>query len=92
MSDLESILRLTRKQVAILKTIRKGNEDGSAVDLDQIIERLSWHPSKQSFQFSLRKLIDKGLVQKLGLEERRDYFRRTIALTQEGYAILSDRK
>lgn len=78
-------MRITKKQAEILKTIRRRNPDGSMIDLDQLIERLSWKPSKQSFQHSLRALVNNELVEKKGFELRRNAKRRILNLTFKGY-------
>lgn len=77
-------MQLTDKQIEQMKVIVTGNPDGSVVDLDQILERLSYGPSKQSFQFSLRALINKGLVLKGIRESRRGRERQTIIPTALG--------
>ncbi|WP_051331778.1 MarR family transcriptional regulator [Methylocaldum szegediense] len=78
-------LRLTAKQMEILRLIRRGNPDESFIDLDQLLERLSYRPSKQSMQFSIRALIKRGLIEKKGLEIRRGAKRITFCLTPKGY-------
>lgn len=62
---------LTTKQIELIKIISKGNEDGSQIDLDELIERASYKPTKQSIQFSIRTLIKHGLIVKTGSEKRR---------------------
>ena len=62
-------MHLTTKQIELLTTIGRRNPDGAAVDLDQLIERLSYQPSKQSIQFSIRALIAHGLMQKASFVE-----------------------
>src|SRR5687768_4252791 len=69
-------MRLTNKQLAILTVVIAGNRDEngnfSFVDLDQLIERLEYKPTKAAIHFSIRKLIAKDLIVKAGLENRRD--------------------
>lgn len=77
-------MHLTDKQIEQMKVICAGNPDGEPVDIDQILERLSYGPSKQSFQFSLRALITKGLVEKSARESRRGRERQTITPTALG--------
>jgi DNA-binding MarR family transcriptional regulator len=85
-------IALTNKQVALLKVIVEGNGhvEGkfSPCDLDQIIERVSYHPSKDSLQFSIRKLIEKGAITKSGFERRRDRRRVLIAPTKLGRQLM----
>lgn len=81
---------LTAKQLHLLGVIVAGNvEDGvfSPCDLDQIIERVEYKPTKQAIQFSIRNLIRKGLIQKVGTELRRDRRRVVIAPTALGRKI-----
>lgn len=76
-------MNLTQKQKAILALIVKGNPDGP-IDLDQLIERLPYTPSKDSMHFSVRALVNKGLIEKGGLELRRGRSRRLITVTPLG--------
>lgn len=77
---------LTQKQSEILKLVIKGNPDGTFLDLDQLLDRLSYKPTKQALQFSIRYMIDKGLIEKKPTEHRRGAKRRLIAGTADGYA------
>lgn len=85
-------MNLTPKQIALLDIIVKGNGlfDGRFVpcDLDQIIERVDYKPTKEAIQFSIRNLIGKGLIQKAGTENRRDRRRVLISPTDLGKGIL----
>lgn len=78
--------RLTYKQTQILDAIRKGAPDGGFIDLDQLLDSLSYETSKSSMQFSLRALIRRGFIAKKGRETRRAQGRQTYALTPAGYA------
>lgn len=80
-------MRLTNKQKLLLKAICKGSGDGSPPDLDQILDNLEYETSKESLQFSIRKLIAKGLIEKRDLEHRRGQYRRVISLTKKGYEV-----
>lgn len=85
-------MNLTAKQIEILGIVIAGNgkADGGRLipcDLDQIIERLSYKPTKDAIQFSIRNLITKGVIQKAGTEKRRDRRRVLIAPTDLGKSI-----
>lgn len=88
-------VNLTGKQIALLKIIIEGNRDKdgnfSPVDLDQIIERVFYHPTKFSLQFSIRKLIKKGMIYKGDLEQRRDRKRVVILPTKEAIDIFTSK-
>jgi DNA-binding MarR family transcriptional regulator len=84
-------LRLTKKQVELMSIIIRKNEDGSAVDLDQILARLSYVTTKQSLQFSIRALVQKGLIVKQELEKRGSHARRTVVATDYGRQVLGPR-
>lgn len=71
-------MNLTEKQLAILQVIVNKNEDGSDTDLDQLIERLDYKPSKASIHFSLRALILHGLIAKEPEWEKRRGRKRVI--------------
>lgn len=77
-------MHLTEKQIEQLRVICPGNPDGSDVDIDEVLERMSYQTSKQSFQFSLRALIKKGLVEKGVRESRRGRERQTLKPTPLG--------
>jgi DNA-binding PadR family transcriptional regulator len=77
-------MRLTEKQIEQLRVICPGNSDGTDLDLDQIIDRMNYTPTKQSFQFSLRALVNKGLVVKGPRVTRRGRERQTITPTPLG--------
>ena len=85
-------MNLTSKQIDLLLTIGKRNPDGGALDLDQLIERLPYKPSKQSVQFSIRALIAHGLIQKDAPEKRRGRTRTLISLTETGQMMIGKPK
>ena len=76
---------LTLKQMEALNFIVRGNPDGSFVDLDQMLERVSYRPTKAAFQFTIRTLIERGLIEKKGPEYRRAAKRIIYAPTMAGY-------
>ena len=81
-------MRLTAKQIAILNIVIKGNNDDekwTPCDLDQIIERLEYHPTKHAIHFSIRKLIARNLIFKSGMERRRE--RRHVLISPTKAAI-----
>lgn len=81
-------MHLTTKQIELLTTIGSRNPDGGAIDLDQLIERLSYKPSKQSIQFSIRALIAHALIQKDASEKRRGRTRTLLSLTALGQTMV----
>lgn len=85
-------MHLTLKQIELLNTIGRRNPDGGAVDLDQLIERLTYKPTKQSVQFSIRALIAHGLIQKDASEKRRGRTRTLISLTEQGRVMIGKPK
>lgn len=85
-------MHLTLKQIELLNTIGARNSDGGAIDLDQLIERLSYKPTKQSIQFSIRALITHGLIQKDAPEKRRGRTRTVISLTESGRMMIGKPK
>lgn len=76
---------LSAKAWEIIQVVMRGNSDGSWVDLDQLIERLSYKPSKQSIQFSIRCLVKRGLIEKKDTEYRRGMSRRILAPTAKAF-------
>ncbi len=77
-------MNLTPKQFEMLKLVVAGNDDGSMIDLDQLIERLSYRPSKQAIQFSIRAMIKHEMIEKCGMENRRERKRVLIGPTSLG--------
>lgn len=57
-------MNLTRKQVHILEILMKGDDDGGLLDMDTLLEKIAYETSKQSMQFSMRILMNKGLVER----------------------------
>ena len=80
-------MHLTQKQIELLRVIGTRNEDGSAVDLDQILELLSYQTTKQSLQFSIRALIAPDLIKKDAPEKRRGRTRTLISLPPAGVVM-----
>lgn len=82
-------MNLTPKQLELLKIIRDANPDKTLVDLDQLIERTSYKPSKDSMHFSVRALAARELIVKTGLEKRRGRQRVLFGLTPLGLHFTS---
>lgn len=82
---------LTLKQVNILETIMKGDGSGGFIDLDQLLERISYETTKQSMQFSIRALIRRGLVEKKPRELRRGRKRVVYSLTPQAMSRFDSR-
>jgi predicted transcriptional regulator len=81
-------MTLTEKQREILNILLKGNPDGSWVDMDQLLDRLSYETSKPSIQYSVRTLMKKKLMERKDLEFRRGAWRRVLAPTIKAYELL----
>jgi len=81
---------LTRYQFEALRHIA---DPGLAVsiDFDQLLDKLSWQPSKQSAQFIIRALIAKKLILKVGTEMRRGRHRVVFKPTFEGLRVMDPR-
>lgn len=67
--------KLTDKQISIINVIKKGNTDGTWADIDQILDRIEYTTTKESLQFSLRFLVNRGLIKKSHKEIRRGRLR-----------------
>lgn len=77
---------LTPHMREVMRVVIRGNSDGSFCDLDQVIDRVSYHTNKAAIQFVIRNLIAKGMLNKLGRETRRNRSRVVLTATPEGYA------
>lgn len=81
-------MRLTTKQLALMRVLIEKNQDGSFQDLDQIVGKVSYRPTKQALQFSIRALVKHGLIKKLPMENRRGRIRTVIQATDKGLAVM----
>jgi DNA-binding PadR family transcriptional regulator len=83
---------MTQKQVVLMTCLADKNPDGSHLDLDQLLARLRdefrWETSKPSIQFSIRNLVQEGVIEKLTREKRRNRQRAVLALTDLGMRVL----
>lgn len=77
-------MHLTHKQIELISVIAKGNGADGPCDLDEILDRVRYETSKQSIQFSIRALIARGLILKLGIFKRRGRQRVVIQATPLG--------
>jgi len=71
-----------------MSVIIKGNEDGSFVDMDELLERIAYKTTKQSVQFSLRALINRNMINKQEREKRRGRRRAVFSATRMGYHMM----
>lgn len=79
---------LSPKQWEVVQIILRGNpEDGSWIDFDQLLDRCSYKPTKDTMHFTLRSLVSRGLVEKKDLEMRRGAQRRVLAPTSKAYEV-----
>lgn len=56
---------LTKHQKNVLLTVEKGNDDGSIVTMSQIIERINYQATRQAFQFVLKFMVGRGLIERV---------------------------
>ena len=88
--------QLTANQKELLKVVYAGNRDDNGateIDLDQLIESLSWQPTKQAIHFSIRALTRRGLLEKNPERVlRRERKRVTFRVTQQALTFLDPRK
>ena len=61
---------------------------GRLADFDQLLERLSWKPTKESAQFVVRALVTKGFIEKMPRELRRGRTRVCYKTTEKGRLAL----
>ncbi len=85
-------MRMTTKQVILMTCLANKNPDGSHLDLDQLLNKLrddyEWDTTKPSLQFSIRTLVNEGVIQKMPREKRRGRQRAVLALTDLGMRVL----
>lgn len=85
-------MRMTTKQIQLLTCLANKNPDGSNLDLDQLLDQLAdnhnWETTKASLQFSIRTLINEGVVKKEAREKRRGRLRAVLSITPLGLSVL----
>lgn len=81
---------LTKRQIELLLHVKRGGSDG-LLDFDQLLDLLSWVPSKESAQFTIRPLVRRGFLEKAGLQLRRGRKRVCYQLTEVGEQALDPR-
>lgn len=86
------MMDLTDKQKIILKTVWLGHERGRFIDMDELLELITYKTTKQSMQFSIRALIKRGLLEKTAVlrprKREKQYQRRCYSLTPLGSATV----
>jgi hypothetical protein len=83
---------LTAYQVEVLRLALAGNPAGEGhIDFDQLLDRLSWQPSKQSAQFTIRACIAKKVLEKTETVMRRGRHRICYRITPAGMLALDPR-
>ena len=83
---------ITKYQLEILNKVRDVERDtGRLADFDQVLESLSWAPTKDAAQFTIRAVIAKGFIEKAPLEQRRGRKRVCYQMTKSGKLVLDPR-
>jgi len=89
---MKGIRGVTAYQHELLTTLlRLEQATGRLTDFDQLLEQLSWSPSKESAQFTIRAMIAKGFIAKAPLESRRGRNRICYRIAEGGKAVLDPR-
>lgn len=88
-------LVFTGHQYEVLRIVIAGNLVSDPTlqltDLDEILERTTRKTTKQSMQFTVRALIQAGMIEKAGQVTRRGRFRVTFTATDLGKQIGEDK-
>lgn len=82
---------LTKHQQEVLTLVAKPGPGEMPLDLDELVEKLSWQPTKESLQFTIRALVSKGLIEKRPKELRRGRQRVLFRPTRAGLLALDPR-
>lgn len=84
---------ITPYQLEILQHVAAAADAGDTIDFDQLLDKLSWTPSKESAQFTIRACIKKLLLKKGDkLMLRRGRQRVIYILTPAGIQVLDPRQ
>lgn len=85
--------RITPYQLEILSCLLDIEKaTGRLTDLDQLLEKLTWMPSKESLQFTIRAMIQKEFILKMPHETRRNRNRVCFSVLKAGRAIFDPRE
>lgn len=84
MIDYANNYPLVQKQFDALKVIANEKNGCAPMSLDDVIASLSYETTKASFQFTLRSLIKRGLVEKLPRQNIGGKSRRLLQVTPLG--------
>ena len=89
---MKGIRGVTAYQHELLTTLsRLEQATGRLTDFDQLLGQLSWTPSKESAQFTIRAMIAKGFIEKAAIEPRRGRNRICYRVADGGKAVLDPR-
>lgn len=64
------MIKFTNKQIQILTVIKKGNDDGTACSVYDLVDKVAYTCKRDAMRHSLKILIDDGYVEVKGLEVR----------------------
>jgi repressor of nif and glnA expression len=78
---------MTRKQAEIMRVIFEAHKANNPIDLDELLDSISYETTKSSMQYSIRALIFKGWIEK-GEKFRKGRSHVTYRLTQRGETIM----
>lgn len=63
-------MRITNKQITILNALKAGNKDGKPCTVYDLMEVLPVEYARDAILHTMKLLIEKGLVERLGREQR----------------------
>ena len=82
---------ITKNQLELLHFVIDCEAGGAMADLDQIIDKMSWEPTKESIQFTIRAMVGKSFIEKSGLQSRRGRNRVCFKVSIKGKQVLDPR-
>ena len=88
MADGDELPKLTPRMRSILEVLIRANRDGSWVDMDQLLTRTNYQVSKQAIQFTVRNMVEKGVIAKGKPQLRRGRKRLILIPTALGYELI----
>jgi Fe2+ or Zn2+ uptake regulation protein len=82
-------MRLTNKQISVLNAVKEGNKAGEACTVYDLIESVPYDCTRDGLLHTMKTLIDKGLVERLGREQRDGTLpNQTFGLTPAGLDLI----
>mgnify|MGYP000663311360 CR=1 FL=1 len=82
------MIRVTNKQIEILRSVKEGNEDGTLCSVYDIMGKLSYEVKRDACLHSIRILVDNGYIERRDKVLREGKAMRVFAITTKAAEIV----